>query len=270
MTFHRVTVLGSACDAYPIADELCAAGVEVDTWILPEDCTGREAAALAELAAMDGQWAGQLADTELIITAFRDSRALTGAVVPYVLPHLPIGSVWLQMGQAARDETDGLALAADGYDISFRSAQLVGEMPTHFAGPHLFGPIGAGTGEIPDRLRAHLPLELLTPWRFGLLPAWDRPALQGVRQQNSIPSPALAGSLMTRRDPIWDRIGAERQRQFAKTGQGDSLACGRDSQPSQRLIAGARETETSALPRAFVNGPGISGGEVVHHHAAPP
>ncbi|MFI1867101.1 hypothetical protein [Streptomyces jumonjinensis] len=121
MLFHRAAVLGSAPDAHRISYGLFIAGVPAQTWILPGECDGRAAAECAEVSAARGEWASRLARTDITVTAFRDPRILDEAVVPYLLPHLPIGSVWLQLGRAARRGTDRLALAAADYEISFLS-----------------------------------------------------------------------------------------------------------------------------------------------------
>ncbi|MFI2212918.1 hypothetical protein [Streptomyces sp. NPDC020141] len=119
MLFHRAAVLGSDPDARRITNEFCAAGVSAASWILPGGCSVRAAAAFAELIASQGDWVRGLARTEITVTVFRDPRILDQAVVPHVLPHLPIGSVWLQLGRAADDETRGLARAAADHEISF-------------------------------------------------------------------------------------------------------------------------------------------------------
>lgn len=257
MTFHHVAVLGSARDSFPIAEELRAAGMAVETWFLPDDCSGREAATLAELAAVDGAWAGRLANTEITITAFRDGQVLSEAVVPYVLPHLPIGSLWLQMGEVTLDERVSLADAAAEYDIGFLHAPLVRQARVN---PLLF----ASSMAHPRETRGHQPLELLTPWQYDLLPAREFPA----DRENS----PLAGSLITRQDPGWDGIGTARQRRRAAKGDhSNSRTVRADEYPaSQTCTAGGSATETTAALQVCTYGPGISGGGVVHHHVAPP
>ncbi len=131
MTFRRATVLGCAHEAVKVSDELRAAGVAVDTWILPDECGTREAARIAAQAAVGGEWADRLAGTEITVTVFRNPEILSQAVVPYVLPRLPIGSVWLQMGLTADAETDRLAHAAADHEISFLNVQPAGKAGSH-------------------------------------------------------------------------------------------------------------------------------------------
>ncbi|MER5770915.1 hypothetical protein [Streptomyces sp. NPDC001985] len=119
MNVNRAAVLGSAPEARHISNEFRTAGVPAASWILPGGCGGREAARFAEVIAAQGEWADRLAHTEITVTAFHDSRILGQAVVPHVLPHLPIGSVWLQLGRTAEEETAGLARAAADHEISF-------------------------------------------------------------------------------------------------------------------------------------------------------
>ncbi|MFF3400401.1 hypothetical protein ACFYW6_17965 [Streptomyces sp. NPDC002659] len=220
MTFHRATVLGSARDACPIVDDLWADGLAVDTWLLPADCTAHDAAVLAGLAALDGQWARRFADIELLVTVFQDAQ-IPQAILPYVLPHLPIGSVWLHMGQATEDETKGFAKAADGNGISFLSAQLGKEASALIADPYVFASIGPGLNLTPgERIQ---PQEQLSPRQFDLLRPWENSVLPCVIQRNSKPLARLARSLMARRDPIWDQIGTEWPRR-AKAGYEHSPA----------------------------------------------
>ncbi|MFD3437800.1 hypothetical protein ACFWU3_09890 [Streptomyces sp. NPDC058685] len=127
MTFRHATVLGSAGDAPRVSDELRAAGVEVGTWILPEELDGDAAAAIARKAGRGGEWADRLAGTEITVTVCRNPEILARAVVPYVLPQLPIGSVWLQVGRTSDDERECLADAAADHEIGFLCPRPWGE-----------------------------------------------------------------------------------------------------------------------------------------------
>ncbi|MEV6784759.1 hypothetical protein [Streptomyces sp. NPDC051098] len=127
MTFRHATVLGSAGDARRISEQLRAAGADVGTWILPEELGAGEAAAIALKAGRGGEWTDRLAGTEITVTVCRNPEILVGAVVPYVLPQLPIGSVWLQMGRTSDDERERLADAAADHEIGFLCAGPRGE-----------------------------------------------------------------------------------------------------------------------------------------------
>lgn len=268
MTFRRAAVLGSVCDALPVVDALRAAGVEVDTWFLPAGCTGREAAVLAEMAATGPEWSSRFAGTGLVVTVFPDSEILSQAVVPYVLPYLPIGSVWLHMGYSTSDETDGLTVAAADYEISFVQAQPV-RKKMHVAIARLNGPTDIHPTATMGGVRAR-PLELLTPRQSGpILPALER----RVIEKNSPALSTHAGSLITRRDPGWDRVGAVRQMpRTAETGRlGACTNRGRESPPHRGCAAAAApETDTPNRSQAVICGSSVRGGGAVHHPAAPP
>lgn len=129
MTFRRAAVLGPTSADVPTADELCSAEVAAETWFLPADGAGREAVRLVgdPATGVDAHWPRLLADCDLLVTLFDDARLLSRAVVPRLLPHLPIGAVWLQLGRASADETEGFALAADEYDINFVNGRILME-----------------------------------------------------------------------------------------------------------------------------------------------
>ncbi|MEV6781220.1 hypothetical protein [Streptomyces sp. NPDC051098] len=109
-------------DAAPISAELWASGAEVRTWLLPDGCTGQDAAALAELAAVGTEWEELLTTSEITITAVRNAEILHSAVVPYVLPQLPIGGLWLNLWETTARDASILQQAAADRGITFLNA----------------------------------------------------------------------------------------------------------------------------------------------------
>ncbi|MET8676023.1 NAD(P)-binding domain-containing protein [Streptomyces sp. NPDC004647] len=124
MPFPAITVLASARDAFRVTDGLRAAGMAAGMWTLPEECNAREAAALAELAAAGEEWSEHLTECRIIITAFRNPAILSSTIIPYVLPHLAVGSVWLQMGPVTQEEAHTASVAATEHHLSLVSAPL--------------------------------------------------------------------------------------------------------------------------------------------------
>jgi 3-hydroxyisobutyrate dehydrogenase-like beta-hydroxyacid dehydrogenase len=123
MTIQRATVLGSARAAVPVAEDLHADGVMVSTWLLPDECTAQEAAALAELASADGALGEPLALAEVSLSVFRDAEVLA-AIVPYVLPYLSPHALWLHIGNLEEDARCSLSIAAARRGIPFLEARL--------------------------------------------------------------------------------------------------------------------------------------------------
>ncbi|WP_433573665.1 hypothetical protein [Streptomyces sp. CA-251247] len=109
-------------DAAPITAELWASGAEVRTWLLPDGRTGQEAAVLAEFAAVGSEWVELLTTAKATITAVRNAAILHSAVVPYVLPNLPIGSVSLNLWETTARVASILKQAAADHGINFLNA----------------------------------------------------------------------------------------------------------------------------------------------------
>ncbi|MEV6397344.1 hypothetical protein AB0M39_21655 [Streptomyces sp. NPDC051907] len=114
-----MTVLGSTRDVLPVHDELSADDVSVDTWTVPVDCSEREAEILAEMVAAGPEWEARLTRNAITITVFSTPRVLSAVIVPYVLPFLPVGSLWLHIGRLSGEEANRLADAAAEYEITF-------------------------------------------------------------------------------------------------------------------------------------------------------
>ncbi|MFF3697355.1 cupin domain-containing protein [Streptomyces sp. NPDC002221] len=120
----RVTVLATAYDAIRVTDGLRAAGLAVEYWALPGDCSGPEAAALSELASADEEWASLLLSTQVLLTAFQNPQILTAAVLPRVLPYLAPGTLWLQLGAVSDDRCSEIAGAAAKYGLRLLNRPL--------------------------------------------------------------------------------------------------------------------------------------------------
>ncbi|MEJ8640113.1 hypothetical protein [Streptomyces sp. MS2.AVA.5] len=70
---------------------------------------------------------------EVTITAVRNAAILHSAVVPYVLPHLPIGSVWLNLWETTAGDAITLQQAAADHGITFLNA--IGPSPQSSPNP---------------------------------------------------------------------------------------------------------------------------------------
>jgi hypothetical protein len=120
----RVTVLASAFDAFRVTDGLRAAGLGVEYWSLPAECSGPEAAVLSELASADEEWAARLSSTQVLLTVFRNPQILPAVVIPHVLPYLSRGTLWLQMGAVAGDADSAIQKAAAQHGLRLLNMPL--------------------------------------------------------------------------------------------------------------------------------------------------
>ncbi|MFK0179662.1 NAD(P)-binding domain-containing protein [Streptomyces xanthochromogenes] len=169
----RVTVLAAAHDAFRVTDGLRAAGLAVEYWALPSECSGSEAAALSELASADEDWAARLSSTQVLLTAFQTPEILPAAVVPRVLPYLEQGTLWVQMGAVNSDTDREVQAAAERHGLRLLNLPLTwSEGGTSI---RCGGSAGAGENSLAREADASLlyglVLAALTPPGLGLGPA---------------------------------------------------------------------------------------------------
>ncbi|MFI5702591.1 cupin domain-containing protein [Streptomyces xanthochromogenes] len=173
MSIPRATVLASASDAFRVTDGLRAAGLAVEYWALPGDCSGPDAATLSELASADEEWARLLLPTQVLLTAFQNPQILTAAVLPRVLPYLAPGTLWLQIGAVSDDVGSEIARAAAKHGLRLLNRPLTWredggglqrQRPVHDCGPVV-------EAQSDDDLLYGLALAALTGRGRGLGPA---------------------------------------------------------------------------------------------------
>ncbi|WP_328863241.1 hypothetical protein [Streptomyces sp. NBC_00306] len=193
-------------DAAPITAELWASGAEVRTWLLPDGCTGQEAAVLAELAVVGADWEELLTRAEVTVTAVRNAEILHSAVVPYVLPRLPIGALWLNLWETTAQDASILQQAAAEHGITFLNA--IGSNPQSSPAP-ASSPHSCSTANTPtfpaSKVRQSQSPELSTP-RPG--EAHTTPAGISTPSRNT----SAAGTQSPLRDPTWDICGSDSTR----------------------------------------------------------
>lgn len=206
MSFGRAAVIGSVQDAAPITAELWASGAEVRSWLLPDGCTGQEAAVLAELAAVGADWEELLTTAEVTITAVRNAAVLHSAVVPYVLPQLPIGALWLNLWETTARDASILQQAAAEHGITFLNA--IGPNPQSSPAPAL-SPHSCPTAHTPAfpavEVRQSQSPELSTPRPAE---AHTMPAGISTPSRNT----SAVGTQYPHRDPTWDICGNDSTR----------------------------------------------------------
>ncbi|MGP3950869.1 hypothetical protein [Streptomyces sp. 7N604] len=116
-----VAVLASAPVVYRVTDGLRSVGCSVLSWVLPDQYSAVDAAALAAEA---GDWADMLSESQVVVTAFDDPAILEAVVAPFVLPALPEDLLWLQMGPQTAEQAQALDTLADEAGVTVVHAPL--------------------------------------------------------------------------------------------------------------------------------------------------